>query len=131
MNSTFNHLKGIEIALHQYDVRIDLEKLRTILHPEFIEIGYSGTTYNYDLIVKELTSEKQSPTKVYSTDYQYKQLAESIIQLTYLSAHEDKIGNLTRHAKRSSIWIKSSAYWKIVFHQATPTAPFTKQSNIN
>ena len=127
MNNTLNHLKDMEITLHQHEVRTDVEKLSTILHPEFTEIGYSGTTYDYDSIVKELISEQKSTTNVYSQDYEFKQLAPSVFQLTYLSAHEDKLGNLTRHAKRSSIWINSSGSWKIVHHQGTPTAPFKKQ----
>ncbi|WP_434341054.1 hypothetical protein [Motilimonas cestriensis] len=40
-----------EIALHQYDVRQNKAEIERLLHPDFKEVGESGTSYDYRSIV--------------------------------------------------------------------------------
>ncbi len=129
MEEIFNHLREMEVALHQQEIRTNVEQLKLMLHPKFIEIGYSGKTHDYSSTLKNLISEKISDFKVWSQDYKYTEFSKTIIQLTYKAAQQDKYGNLSRHAKRSSIWVNESGEWKVKFHQGTPTDAFEK-SNI-
>jgi hypothetical protein len=66
-----DHLKVLEVALHQYDVRADIDKLTELLHPKYIEIGFSGRTYDFRSIIDSLLSESSSGFEVWSQDYEY------------------------------------------------------------
>ena len=118
-------IKALEISLHQPDVRSDTEKLKHLLHPKYTEIGYSGKTYNLQSILQALATEKASNagTDIWSQSYSFTDLTPDIVQVYYLSAHNNN-GTLSRYAKRTSIWVQDSASWKMQFHQATPTSPF-------
>ena len=128
MEEIFKHLRKMEAALHQHEVRTNIARLQLLLHPKFIEIGYSGKTHDYNSIISNLLSEKNSVFKVWSQDYEYTELSNTVIQLTYKSAKQDKYGSLSRHAKRSSIWVNELGEWKMKFHQGTPTDAFEKSN---
>lgn len=121
MEEIFNHLRKMEVALHQHEIRTNPVQLTLILHPDFLEIGYSGKTHRYNSTIEGLSSENPSNENIFSQDFSYTKLAPTVIQLNYSSALKDKQGNLTRHAKRTSIWVKESGNWKLRFHQGTPT----------
>jgi hypothetical protein len=117
----------LEVSLHQKNVRSDRESLELLLHPSFKEVGYSGTTYDFNHILETLLSEgiEESTPEIWSQEFEFINLSSSIVQVLYLSAHEEN-GVLSRHAKRTSIWVKDSPNWKMQYHQATPTASFEK-----
>ncbi|KGJ93360.1 nuclear transport factor 2 family protein [Thalassotalea sp. ND16A] len=119
-------LREYEVMLHQFDVRKNVEQLKTLLHPDLIEIGYSGKTFDFDMTVRELPLEKKPDHRVWSQDFEYIELATNLAQLIYREARMDIHGNLSRHAKRSSIWVRDNGQWKMRFHQGTPTAAFEK-----
>lgn len=119
MRDVHNTIKALEISLHQSDVRNDVNKVKALLHPRFIEIGYSGKTYNLESTLEALANEKPSTSEVYSKHYEFIDLASNIIQVLYVSADSGD-GELSRHAKRSSIWINISGSWVMQFHQGTP-----------
>lgn len=120
------HLQELEITLHKYATRADLKKLTVLLHPNYIEIGYSGRTYDFDSIVEDLLSESKQDFEIWSQEYKINELASNMVQLIYKSARVDGQGRLSRHAKRASIWIKESGKWQMKFHQATPVGAFEK-----
>jgi len=123
MDSVTGKIQALEISLHQPNVRASAEKLTELLHPEFREIGYSGNTYSLTCIVKALTTEVPSSSKILSQHFVFTELAAHIIHVSYLSAHE--LNDVySRHAKRTSIWVQHSNSWKMQFHQATPAPPF-------
>jgi len=126
MNDLHKELKALEISLHQHNVRDDTESLELLLHPSYIEIGYSGTSYNLNSMLEHLKDESitSSAAEIWSQDYEFIDLSPVIVQILYISAHV-KEGKLFRHSKRTSIWVKETS-WKIQYHQATPIAPFEK-----
>ena len=121
------NLKALEIVIHQHQVRISIDKLTELLHPSFAEIGYSGKTYDFDSMLK---NQPKLPLDfvVWSQDYEYYEYASDIVQVNYLSANLEKDGSLSRHAKRTSIWVKKSNNWQMRFHQGTPIATFEKSN---
>lgn len=121
-----HHIQELEQALHQYEIRTDKQKITKLLHPAFIEIGYSGTTYGYRDIINSMLAEEKPDYQVWSQDYRFIELADSLVQVIYHEARMDKQGNLSRHAKRNSIWVKNGSNWQIKFHQGTPTKAFDK-----
>jgi len=121
-----HHLREKEVALHQFSIRTDANQLRELPHPEYLEIGYSGNTYNFDTTVADLLAEAPTDDQIWSQEYEYDELAPDIVLLLYKSATIDRDGNLSRHAKRVSIWIREAGKWRIKFHQATPISIFEK-----
>lgn len=116
----FNLIKEKEISLHQHDVRSDIVQLKKLLHPEFIEIGYSGTVYDFDTIVEDLFKETKPQHSVIADDFEFRELSPSVILLMYKSARKEMDGQITRHAMRSSVWVQEAGEWFMRFHQGTP-----------
>lgn len=119
-----DQLQEMEISLHQFEVRTNVNMLRKLLHPDFIEIGYSGSTYNYEAIVSELSQETRPDYTVWSQDFKCHDLVQGAKLLIYKSAHIYPDGSLSRHAKRASVWVNISDSWQIKYHHATPIAGF-------
>ena len=124
MKEIFNKLLAMEVALQKHENRTNISQLKALIHPEFLEIGYSGKTHDYNSTLKNLLSENNSELIVWSQDFRCTKFAPTVIQITYKSALQDKKGNLSRHSKRSSIWVNMTEGWKILFHQGTPTDEF-------
>lgn len=122
-----NHLRKLEESLLKNEIRANPNRLNTLLHDSFIEIGYSGKTYNKADILNELTNELESTYVCWSQDYQFITLASDLVLITYREARMGKSGKLSRHSKRTSIWFNSGKEWKLKFHQGTPTEEFEKQ----
>ena len=126
MSDVNNTIKTLERSLHRSDIRSSADHLIDLLHSSFIEIGYSGNTYNLKQILETLTTQSSSHS-IWSQDYEFLELAPGLIQVLYLSAY-DNVGILTRHARRTSIWTSDSGHWEMRYHQATPTGSFERKS---
>lgn len=123
-----NLLREKEVMLHQYEIRKDIEQLKSLLHPNLIEIGYSGKTFDFDSTIADLPNEEQPDYSVWSQDYEYIELATDLVQLIYKAARLNKDGTLSRFAKRTSIWQNNNGQWQMRFHQGTPTDAFEKSA---
>lgn len=119
-------IRELETALHHPEIRTNREQLMRLLHPEFVEIGYSGRTYDFDTIINSLLDEEPSAYTMWSQNFETTQLADDVFLLIYEQARIDEHGILSRHAKRSSVWTKNNDQWQIIFHQGTPTEPFER-----
>lgn len=123
-DSLLSTLQSLERELHDPCVRCSRKRLATLLHPEFREFGRSGAAYTQAQIIEQLLSESNS-AKVHAQGFAIVELAPSVILLTYKSAYISPSGCLERHINRSSIWRHEALGWQMVFHQGTPTAPFS------
>lgn len=118
-------LRSFEIELHQPAIRRDASRVAQLLHPEFIEIGYSGTTWDFNSTLENIGL-LPPQFVIWSQDFQFIEYAEAVVQLIYLSANVNEQGHLFRHAKRSSIWVREAAQWRMKYHQATAIDAFEK-----
>lgn len=125
--SLLSMLRELECELHQPKCRGDQERLTQLLDPDFKEFGRSGASYTRDDTLMLLPTDTEPPT-VHAQDFALQKLSDSIVLLTYRSAHVNSSGELFRHTNRSSIWHLASAGWQMVFHQGTPTAPFDQSA---
>jgi hypothetical protein len=93
--------------------RADFENMTAT---DFWEVGASGRRYSREFVLAELERRFTAEhTDVWETrDFHCRKLADDIYLLTYtlLQNHE-------RLTRRSTIWRKTPAGWKIVFHQGT------------
>lgn len=114
------HLRDLEVALHQPDVRSDTERLDELLHDSFVEFGRSGRSYNKADILRELPLQRPSGT-LWSQDFSVVEIAAGVALLTYRSADLDANGEMSRHTLRASLWQRTARGWQMRFHQGTPT----------
>ncbi len=124
-NELLSILKSQEVALHQPELRRDINFISRLLHDDFMEFGRSGSTYSKSEIVSLLTDENpDEPVQEWSQDYHLHMHDVSTALLLYKSAHVAENNELTRHTLRSSLWKLTSNGWQMLFHQGTSTAPF-------
>lgn len=121
------HLRELEIALHQPDVRRDPVRPDELLHESFAEFGRSGRSYCRADILKFLSLEVP-PGPVWSQDFTVAEIGEGIALLTYKSAYVDANGELHRYTLRASLWQRTARGWQMRFHQGTPTDAFAKNA---
>ena len=95
------------------EVRRHSDLMRALLHPEFVEFGASGRTWNFESIIDALTSE-QTPHEITATDFLALPLAPDVILLTFKT---DSAGHV---CLRSSVWVRNDdGQWLLRFHQGT------------
>ena len=103
----------LELALLDPAVRVDAEKVRALLHPDFVEFGASGRKWDRSSIAA-VTSGIEEP--IVASDFRATRLGPDAMLLTYRS---DTSG---RRALRSSIWVRVPGEdWLLRFHQGTLT----------
>jgi hypothetical protein len=119
-----NHLRELEVALHQPSIRSDPDRLEDLLHESFTEFGRSGRSYSKIDTVRQLPSEQLTGT-IWSQDFSVAEIADGVALLTYKSGHLD--GKVSRHTLRSSIWLRTADGWQMRFHQGTAIAADPKR----
>lgn len=101
-----------ELALLSSGVRIDADRVRALLAPDFAEIGASGRRWLLDDTVIELSNEPGRPAPE-TSEWLFNELSPGIVLVNY------RILALGRESRRSSIWQLSSAGPVLRFHQGT------------
>ena len=117
-------LRTLETELHKHETRSNRQRMETLLHPDFVEFGRSGTQYTRADILKEF-GPNSVLAAIHSCHFDLVVLAQGVALLTYLSAHLDAGGNPHRHTLRSSLWVCTEVGWQMRFHQGTPTTHAT------
>lgn len=116
-------LSRLESELHQPMVRRNSAQVRMLLHPDFEEVGRSGSLYTREAIVAALLDETEPSTGEITADsYVATDLGQGIALLTYRSAIKQESGLLTRHTLRLSIWVMVGSEWQLRYHQGTVAA---------
>jgi hypothetical protein len=113
-------LRGLEISLHQAEVRASREKLDALLADDFIEFGRSGRTYDKQAILSALTKETGTSPPPEVSNFQARFEADTIVLITYRSARPSLSPPMVTN--RSSLWRFNDGHWRMAFHQGTPTA---------
>jgi hypothetical protein len=117
-------LEDLERELHEPGIRSSYERVSALLHKDFKEFGESGKEYSLQTILDYLLNESAN-WKVWSGNYSLQHESEDMALLLYQSAHIESNGDVTAFANRSSYWVKVDNDWQMLFHQGTPTEPFS------
>lgn len=113
-------LQALEAELHHPGVRCTRERLETLLHPDFHEVGRSGRPYDRETVVAFLLSPHDGGDRVEAFDYRVFPLGDDTALLTYRSHHVGADGAITLAARRSSVWRRTAIGWQLFHHQGTP-----------
>lgn len=108
----FNVLRGRELELLDPEVRSDPNRVRELIHDEFVEFGSAGGVYDKKILLEMLHDEQPSPVSI--RDFAVRQLASDTALVTYRT-----VGQSGKEARRSSVWIRQDGTWRMVFHQGT------------
>jgi uridine phosphorylase len=106
-------VQRLEVALLTGEVRRDPAQVAELLHPDFREIGRSGTMWTRDDIVASLAAEPAGRTAPATDEWEFADLAPGILQVTY------RITTPTRVSRHSSIWDVDATPPRLRFHQGT------------
>lgn len=124
MDKVLSILEILERKLHKFEIRTNKLDVEKLLDKSFIEIGYSWKTFDYKSIIDDLDNESKPDYELWSGDYKAFEISDGVFLLTYNSGRSNSRGELSRLAKRSSIWKCVWDNYKMVFHQATPVDSF-------
>jgi hypothetical protein len=106
---------GLELRLLQPQVRASAGELERLLHPDFHEFGASGRKWDRPGTILALTRERPPAGDAPATASEITgvRLSGDVVHVTYLSRRDQ------RSARRSSIWLRTGAEWRLYFHQGT------------
>ena len=122
MNSLLTTLQALETELHHPGVRCSRQRLDQLLHPDFHEVGRSGTAYSRETVLRYLAG-VTTPPAVVSDGFDVAELVPGVALLTYRSvASGGHSPDLALYTLRSSVWQHTSVGWQLRYHQGTPSA---------
>ena len=109
-------LQSLEEELWREEARFDVNRMRQIIAEDFFEYGRSGRVYTRG---ETLAIERQPiHAKLPLPNFQARLISADVAQVTYDT--EVSHNGVIQHARRSSIWSKSTRGWQLRFHQGTP-----------
>ncbi len=114
-----------EKALLTPEVRSSEARLRSLLSPDFLEIGASGDFFGLDSLLNSLPQE--TAWSAVAQDFEHRRLSPELVQLFYRAAVSRENGSGTTYSRRTSIWKKDGSGWKMVYHQGTAVPSFEVQ----
>ncbi len=109
-------IRAVEEELLTSTARRNPDRVRELLHPDFMEIGRSGTRLSRDDVVAALRIEDDRETTV-TDEWELRLLARDVALVTYA------IRGPGRNSRHSSIWTSAGGELRMLFHQGTFVAP--------
>ncbi len=111
-------LKNREPVFHHAELGVTREELEKQTATDFWEIGASGKKYDrnfvIDTVVERFEKGAEADTSQWNmTEIDCRDLGNNTFAFTYLL---DQNGRLSR---RLTLWRKTNAGWKILYHQGT------------
>ena len=107
-------LRRREPIFHRPEVasRADFEAMTA---KDFWEIGASGRRYSRKYVLDTLEARQENPVEdpFEASDFHCCELARDLYLLTYALLQGE------RKTRRATIWQRSAAGWKVLFHQGT------------
>lgn len=108
----FDAVKVAELALLDTAVRRDPERVRELLHPDFVEIGRSGRRWTRGETIAALESEHERVAPE-ADEWLFNEVSPSVVLVTYRITAG---GSISRHA---SFWDISGITPVMRYHQGT------------
>lgn len=126
MDNLLSHLTQLEAELHHHGILCSPERLSELLHPQFHEVGQSGSPYTRDTVINYLSGCSEAPPTL-SSNHKLNILGPEQALLTYLSALPSASGE-TSYTWRSSVWLCENGQWQLFYHQGTPASAASIES---
>lgn len=121
MDDLLAELTALESELHHPGATCARARLERLLHPDFHEVGRSGTRYARQTVIDFLADRTCLP-RVVAYDHRLERLADDVALLHFASHGVDSDGTRIHAALRMSVWRRTSRGWQLHYHQGTPAA---------
>ena len=113
--TTAREIEALERRLLDPGLRSDGDQVADLLAERFVEFGSSGRKWTKATTIAHLAGAAPSSAEPAAiSDLNVDLLAEGAALVTY------RIGEANHASLRSSVWIRETGGWKMVFHQGTP-----------
>lgn len=109
----FDAVRAAELALLDSAVRRDPDRVRELLHPDFVEIGRAGRRWTMNATIAALEAET-SRIEPETNEWLFNEISPSLILVTY------RITGGAGSSWHASLWDVSGLTPVIRFHQGTP-----------
>ena len=114
-------LKQREPIFHHPEFGTTRRDYENMTDPEFWEVGASGRRYSREFVLDTLENRLPDPdeSQWLTRDFQCREIAADNYLITY-TLHQAK-----RVTRRATLWRRTAAGWKILYHQGTLVEPQT------
>ncbi len=106
-----------EQMLLDASVRSSVERIATLLHGDFAEVGATGQTWDATGALVAMSGDAAEGEVAHAFDLTAVRLAEDVVLVTYETRRSGRV------IMRSSIWVRVGTEWKLRYHQGTPANP--------
>jgi len=108
-------LRRREPIFHRAEFARTRAELEAMTARDFWEIGASGRRYSREYVLNTLAARRENPIEDdwRAEDFHCRELARDVYLLTYTLLQGE------RKTRRATIWQRSPAGWKALFHQGT------------
>ena len=112
-------LKQREPVFHHPEFGTTRADYENMMDSEFWEVGASGRRYSREFVLDTLENRAPHPdeSKWLTRDFQCREIAASNYLITYTLAQGPRI------TRRATLWRRTDAGWKILYHQGTIVEP--------
>jgi|HubBroStandDraft_1064217.scaffolds.fasta_scaffold04843_4 hypothetical protein len=113
--AVLEELSRREPIFHRPEFAGSSAQVKAMTADDFWEIGASGRRYSRQYVLKTLAARQENPVDDdwRATDFHCRELAQDLYLLTYTLLQGERL------TRRASLWQRSCAGWKILFHQGT------------
>ncbi len=113
--AVLEELKLREPIFHHPEFGTTRRDYEAMTDPEFWEVGASGRRYSREFVLETLENRAPDPdeSQWLTRDFQCREIAADNYLITY-TLHQGP-----RITRRATLWRRTSAGWKILYHQGT------------
>ena len=119
MDDLLAELTALETELHHPGATCTRTRLERLLHPDFHEIGRSGTRYTRQVVI-DFLADRTSLPQVVAYAHRLERLADDVALLHFASLETQSDGTSRHAARRVSVWRRTALGWQLHYHQGTP-----------
>ena len=119
MDDLLAELTALETELHHPGASCTRTRLERLLHPDFHEVGRSGTRYTRQVVI-DFLADRTSLPQVVAYDHRLERLADDVALLHFASLETQSDGTSRHAARRVSVWRRTALGWQLHYHQGTP-----------
>jgi hypothetical protein len=117
--AVLEELKLREPIFHHPEFGTTRADYEAMTDPEFWEVGASGRRYSREFVLDTLENRAPDPdeSKWLPRDFQCREIAADNYLITYTLHQAERV------TRRATLWRRTAAGWKILYHQGTLVEP--------
>jgi hypothetical protein len=117
--AVLEELRQREPIFHHPEFGTTRRDYESMTDPEFWEVGASGRRYSREFVLETLENRQPDPdeSQWLTRDFQCREIAADNYLITYTLIQGPRI------TRRATLWRRTAAGWKVLYHQGTLVEP--------